>query len=143
MPDTQIYSTVDFSASGKRHGFLQVPYSYNLAGWANLLVPITVIANGRGPTALVLAGNHGDEYQGQIAIMKLAREVELDMVHGRLIMIPSLNTPAAKAATRLSPLDGKNMNRAFPGKADGTVTEMIADYLTRVLFPLALKSTVE
>src|SRR5207244_3155609 len=42
-----------------------------------------------------------------------------------------------KAATRLSPLDGKNMNRSFPGRADGTPTEMVAHYLTTVLFPLA------
>ena len=59
------------------------------------------------------------------------------MVRGRLILIPALNLPAAKAATRLSPLDGKNLNRSFPGRADGTVTEMIAHYLTTVLFPLA------
>ena len=43
----------------------------------------------------------------------------------------------AKAATRLSPLDGKNLNRSFPGRADGTMTEIIAHYLTTVLFPLA------
>ena len=45
--------------------------------------------------------------------------------------------PAAKAATRLSPLDGKNLNRSFPGAAAGSPTEMIAHYLTTVLFPLA------
>jgi len=58
-------------------------------------------------------------------------------VSGRVILIQALNVPAAKAATRLSPLDGKIMNRAFPGKADGAVTDMIAHYLTTVLFPLA------
>jgi N-alpha-acetyl-L-2,4-diaminobutyrate deacetylase len=45
--------------------------------------------------------------------------------------------PAAKASTRLSPLDGKNLNRSFPGNPEGTVTEVIADFLTRVLFPIA------
>ena len=45
--------------------------------------------------------------------------------------------PAAKAATRLSPLDGKNFNRCFPGNPAGTVSEIIAHYLTTVLFPLA------
>ena len=44
MLNTQIYSTFDSNASGKQQGFLQVPYSYNLAGWANLLVPITVVS---------------------------------------------------------------------------------------------------
>src|SRR4051794_16819167 len=84
-----------------------------------------------------MAGNHGDEYPGQVAILKLARELEPGQVRGRLILIPALNIPASRAATRLSPLDGKNLNRSFPGRADGTVTEMVAHYLTTVLFPLA------
>ena len=101
------------------------------------MIPITVIQSGKGPVALVLGGNHGDEYQGQIAIMKLARKLQPQMVSGKIILIPSLNMPAAKAATRLSPLDGKNLNRSFPGNPEGTVTEAIADYLTRVLFPMS------
>lgn len=137
MEQSPLQATVDYSRPGKQHGHLRVPYSYNLAGWANLLIPITVIQNGRGPTALVSGGNHGDEYPGQIAIMKLCREIEPAQVQGRLILLPSLNYPACKVSQRLSPLDGKNMNRAFPGNPVGTMTDMIADYLTRVLFPLA------
>lgn len=114
-----------------------VPYSYNLGGWANLLVPITVIQNGEGPTAVVSGGNHGDEYPGQIAVMKLCRNIEPQHVQGRLILIPSLNYPAAKSATRLSPLDGMNMNRAFPGRPDGSVTSIIAHYMTTVVFPMS------
>jgi len=136
---TQIHSTVDFAKSGKQQGHLCLPYSYNLGGWANLLIPVAVINNGPGPTALVMAGNHGDEYPGQVAVLKLMREFDAhpERVHGRMILVPALNVPASKAATRLSPLDGKNLNRSFPGKADGTPTEMIAHYLTTVLFPLA------
>jgi predicted deacylase len=137
MSDTQIRASVDFVRPGKQHGHLFVPYSYNLAGWANLMIPITVVAQDAGPTALVMAGNHGDEYPGQVAILKLVRELKPEQVRGRLILIPALNMPAAKAATRLSPLDGKNLNRSFPGIANGSVTEMIAHYLTTVLFPLA------
>jgi predicted deacylase len=132
-----IHTTIDFGRPGKQHGYLQVPYSYNLAGWANLMIPVSVVNHGSGPTVLVLAGNHGDEYQGQVAIMKLARGLEASAVHGRIILIPCLNMPAAKVGTRLSPLDGKNLNRCFPGQAEGTVTEVIADFLTRVLFPIA------
>jgi N-alpha-acetyl-L-2,4-diaminobutyrate deacetylase len=137
MDRTQLHATVDFDRPGKQHGHVCVPYSYNLAGWANLLLPITVVNNGPGRTALALGGNHGDEYPGPIAIMKLARELQPEHIRGRLILMPSINLPAARAGTRLSPLDGKNMNRAFPGHADGTPTEMIAHYLTTVLFPLA------
>ena len=132
-----IHSTVDYERPGKQLGHLCVPYSYNLGGWANLLLPVGVIRNGRGPTALVLGGNHGDEYPGPIAILKLMREVQPEQVRGRLILVPSLNQPAARASTRLSPLDGKNMNRAFPGRPDGTPTDVIAHYVSTVLFPLA------
>jgi predicted deacylase len=132
-----IYSTVDFAKPGKQLGHLGVPYSHNLGGWANLRMPISVIARGRGPTALVMAGNHGDEYPGPIAILKLMREIQADQVTGRLILIPALNWFAVKAATRLSPWDGKNLNRCFPGKPDGTLTEQVAHYVSTVLFPLA------
>ena len=137
MERTQIHSTIDWTKSGRQDGHLFIPYSYNLAGWANLMVPVTMLAKGSGPTALVLAGNHGDEYPGQVAILRLCRELILDQVLGRVILIPCLTIPGSKAMTRLSPLDGKNFNRTFPGKADGTVSEMLAHYLTTVLFPLA------
>lgn len=132
-----IRSDIDLARQGKQQGFLRVPYSHNLAGWANVMIPITVIARGQGPTVLVLGGNHGDEYQGQIAIMKLARTLSEEVVQGRLILIPSLNFPAAQTATRLSPIDGMNLNRAFPGDAEGSVTSQIAHYLTHHLFPIS------
>src|SRR6185503_11827095 len=132
-----VVTSLDFDRRGKQQGFLQVPYSHNLSGWANMLVPITVVARGQGPSVLVLAGNHGDEYQGQIAVMKLARELTPEMVTGRVILIPSLNFPATRAATRLSPVDGMNMNRAFPGQPEGAVTSQIAHYLTTILFPMS------
>lgn len=132
-----IITSLDFEKLGKQQGFLQVPYSHNLGGWANVMIPITVVAGGRGSTVLVLGGNHGDEYQGQIAAMKLARELAPEMVTGRIILIPSLNFPAARAGTRLSPLDGMNLNRAFPGQAEGSVTSQIAHFLTTVLFPMS------
>lgn len=132
-----VVTSLDFDRPGRQQGFLQVPYSHDLGGWANVMIPCTVIARGRGPTVLVLGGNHGDEYQGQVAIMKLARELDPSRINGRLILIPSLNLPAARTATRLSPLDGMNMNRAFPGEAEGTVTSQIAHFLRTVLFPIS------
>ena len=132
-----LFTSVDFQKPGKQQGFMQVPYSHNLGGWANVMIPITTVANGSGPTVLILGGNHGDEYQGQIAAMKLARELTPEMVTGRIILSPSLNFPAARAATRLSPLDGMNMNRAFPGNPEGNVTSQIAHFLTTILFPLS------
>jgi predicted deacylase len=134
---TQMRASVDFEAPGIQHGNLYVPYSYNLGGWANVMLPVTVINGGKGPTALVIGGNHGDEYPGPVAIMHLMRKLKLEEVPGRLILLPALSMPAVRAATRLSPLDGKNMNRSFPGNPYGTVTDMIAHYLTTELFPRA------
>ena len=132
-----LFTSIDFHQPGKQQGFLQVPYSHNLGGWANVMIPITTVANDAGPTVLVLGGNHGDEYQGQIAAMKLSRELQAEMITGRIILIPSLNFPAAKSSTRLSPLDGMNLNRAFPGEPEGSVTSQIPHFLTTVLFPMS------
>ena len=138
MSGTQIHTDIDFTqAHGKQCGHLAIPYSHNLGGWANLRVPVCTIRNGTGPVVLLMAGNHGDEYPGQVAILKLWRELAPEDVAGTLIMIPCLNPPAAKASTRLSPLDGRNFNRCFPGNPDGTVSEMLSHYLSSVLFPMA------
>ena len=137
MSASPIRSSVDFARPGKQVGHLYVPYSYNLGGWANLMLPVAVVGRGDGPTAVVVAGNHGDEYPGQVAIMRLLRELTPEQVRGRIILVPTLTMPAAKAGTRLSPLDGKNFNRCFPGSPTGTVSDMLANYLTTVLFPLA------
>lgn len=138
MGETQIHTNIQYDLrEGVQRGHLAIPYSHNLGGWANLLIPISVISNGPGPTVLLMAGNHGDEYPGQVAILKLWREIEASALTGRLILIPTLSQPAAKAGTRLSPLDGRNFNRCFPGDPFGTPSEMLAHYLSTVLFPMA------
>ena len=138
MPaQTQITTEVDYDRGGKQQGYLGVPYSHNEAGWANVLIPVTVLKNGRGPTLLAMAGNHGDEFEGPVALMKLARQLRPEDIRGRVIIIPALNLPAVLAGTRLSPIDGVNLNRAFPGKLNDTTTGLIAHYLSKFLFPLA------
>ncbi|MBN1402264.1 MAG: succinylglutamate desuccinylase/aspartoacylase family protein, partial [Anaerolineae bacterium] len=72
-----------------------------------------------------------------VALLKLAASLQPEQVQGRVILIPALNLPAVRAGARLSPLDGMNMNRAFPGEYSGSTTSMLAHYLTHVLFPLA------
>jgi len=135
--ESPISASIDFEAHGKHHGHLSVPHSRDSSAWGSILVPITVIKNGDGPTVLLTGANHGDEYEGPIALVKLRRELAPDMVSGRVIMIPALNYPAFRAARRTSPVDGGNMNRAFPGRPDGTITEKIAHYVDSALVPLA------
>ncbi len=137
MSGNPITATVDFDAKGIQHGYLRLPVSRDESAWGNVLIPICVIANGEGSTALLTGGNHGDEYEGPAALYDLAATTDPSDVSGRIIILPALNTPAFEAARRTSPLDGGNLNRAFPGRADGSPTEKIADYLTTTLLPLA------
>ncbi|RED43772.1 N-alpha-acetyl-L-2,4-diaminobutyrate deacetylase [Aestuariispira insulae] len=132
-----ITSTVDFQAEGKAHGFLKLPYSHDESAWSNIMIPITVVKNGEGPTALLTGANHGDEYEGPVALHRLAQELEPTHITGTVIIVPAMNYPAFKAGTRTSPIDKGNMNRLFPGRPDGSVTEKIADYFQRFLLPLA------
>jgi len=132
-----ISATVDFQADGVQHGFLRLPYSRDDAAWGSVMIPVTVVKNGAGPTALLTGANHGDEYEGPIALFELARSLRADQVTGRVIIVPAMNQPAFAAGTRVSPIDKGNMNRSFPGRPDGTVTEKIADYFQRVLLPMA------
>jgi predicted deacylase len=135
--DTQIFTDVDYEKNGKQFGMLGVPQSFNMSGWATVYVPICVIKNGDGPTALISGGNHGDEYEGQVSLMNLSREIQPEQIQGRVIMIPMLNRPASESGTRLSPIDGKNMNREFPGVRNNTITGIIAHYVANALLPMA------
>ncbi|NKQ12976.1 N(2)-acetyl-L-2,4-diaminobutanoate deacetylase DoeB [Pseudomonas sp. SST3] len=132
-----ISSTVDFERDGVQHGYLRLPHSRDDSAWGAVMIPITVIKNGAGPTALFTGGNHGDEYEGPLALSKLAGSLDLARVHGRVIIVPFMNAPAVWAGTRTSPIDQGNLNRSFPGRPDGTVTQKIADYFQRSLLPLA------
>jgi len=128
--------TIDLSAQGRQVGRLEIPKSTNLGGWAHQFIPIASIANGDGPTAVVFGGNHGDEYEGQVAGLRLLRELRPEEVHGRVIVIPCLSPDASRAGTRLWP-NGVNFNRSFPGRIDGPPNEQLAHFLSTVLFPLA------
>lgn len=136
MADTLITSEVNFDALGRQTGFLRVPHSVTRSAYGWLPVPISVLNNGKGPTILLMAGNHGDEYEGQIAIARLCRDLTPDQIRGRIILLPQANAPAAQAGTRTSPIDNGNLNRTFPGDPKGTPTETIAHYIEEVLLPL-------
>ncbi|GAB4358858.1 MAG: N(2)-acetyl-L-2,4-diaminobutanoate deacetylase DoeB [Oricola sp.] len=137
MPANPIVPTVPLDADGKHHGFLRLPYSRDDSAWGSVMIPITVIRNGEGRTALLTGGNHGDEYEGPVALQDLALTLRPEDVTGRVIIVPAFNYPAFRAATRTSPIDRANLNRIFPGRPDGTVTEKIADFFNTVLVPEA------
>lgn len=137
MRESSIILTVDLDADGISHGFMQLPHSRDDSAWGSVMIPITVVKNGDGPTALITGGNHGDEYEGPLALTSFAATVDINTISGRVIIVPFMNTPAFSAGKRTSPIDGGNMNRVFPGRPDGSVTEKIADYFQRHLLPIA------
>lgn len=137
MSQSPVLATVDFDAEGVQHGYLKVPYSGDDSGWGAVMIPITVVKNDVGPTVILTGANHGDEYEGPIALWWLSNELKSKDIRGRVIIVPAMNYPAFKAGKRTSSIDGGNMNRAFPGRPDGTITEIIADYFNRVLLPMA------
>ncbi|MFT5505197.1 MAG: N-alpha-acetyl-L-2,4-diaminobutyrate deacetylase [Gammaproteobacteria bacterium] len=131
-----ISCTFDLNQNGLHHGFLQVPYSRNDSAWGSIMIPITMAKNGEGPGIVLTGANHGEEYEGPIALQDLANTIDIDKIKGTVIIIPMMNYPAFLAATRVSPIDQLNMNRIFPGNPKGTVTQVIADYFSTVLLPM-------
>ena len=137
MSQSPVRTTVDFDAEGVQHGHLKIPYSGDDSAWGAIMIPVTVVKNDVGPTVIFTGANHGDEYEGPIALWWLSNELKSKDIRGRVIIVPAMNYPAFKAGKRTSPIDGGNMNRTFPGRPDGTITEIIADYFNRVLLPMA------
>jgi predicted deacylase len=133
---SRVFSEVDYDGNGKQYGFLRLPYSTHESAYGFIPIPIICIRNGSGPRVLLIAGNHGDEYEGQVALTKLAREIDPTSVTGRVVVLTAANLPAALAGRRTSPLDpGErgNLNRTFPGEARGAATSMISHYIDSVL----------
>jgi len=116
---------LDLRGAGKQSGAIY---------FGETAVPITVVANGNGPTVVLTAGVHGDEYEGQITLSELARQLSPGDVAGRLIIAPTLNAPACLAGQRLCPIDHLNLNRAFPGDTAGTFTQQLAAFVETILY---------
>jgi len=129
-------TTIDFDRSGKQIGFVDIPHSPHDDAWGATRIPIAVIKNGDGPTVILQAGNHGDEYEGPITLGELIRELDPGMVSGRIIFLPAINVPAVLAGRRTSPVDGLNLNRTFPGDPTGTITQQISAYVSDIVMPL-------
>jgi len=113
--------TATAKAGQKATGFIQVPAGMD----AGTNIPVFVINGARtGPRLAVVAGSHGTEYASIIALEKLAQSIDAADITGTLIVVPLVNVQSfAQKVPHLNPVDGKNMNRLFPGKADGTQTE--------------------
>ncbi len=125
---------VDFDTPGKRH--YQLAFHLDSA-WGYSLVPLTVVRGmaGDGPGVAAFGGTHGNEYEGQIAVKRLCHDLDPRTLSGLAILMPQLSESACRAGTRLSPLDGVNMNRAFPGSERGSISYRIAGFVKTKVFP--------
>ena len=102
-------------------------------------IPISVI-NGKekGPIFTILAGVHGYEYPPIMAVQELMKEIDPAKLKGTLIILPITNIGAFyERVPYLNPTDKKNLNTSFPGKENGTITEQIANYITKNIIPIS------
>ena len=126
-------NTFDLAAFSVGHKtWDEIVISGGLVG--DVRLPIA-IARGQepGPTVLVVAGVHGDEFEGPTAIEKYFDELDAKSLTGSVVALPAANPYAFDAQTRESgvPYDGLNLARQFPGNAEGTPTQRLADSLFR------------
>lgn len=130
---SRIWTDVDLDAEGKSFGYFRLPYSTHEHGGSWVPIPVANIKNGTGPRVLLMAGNHGDEFEGQVLLMKFMRLIEAQDVCGQIIVLSAANAPAAYVGRRVSPLDNGNLNRSFPGSPNGSPTQLIAHFIESVL----------
>jgi len=91
---------------------------------------ITITAQNAGPIVAILAGVHGDEYEGVIAALTLARELPQELVSGSVKIVSPAHPAAWQNCNRISPIDGANLARVFPGSENGSATEQLAHAIT-------------
>lgn len=128
-----MHSEVDFKQDGKHTGYIRLPHSVHRSAYGWLPIPVASIRNGSGPKIVLMAGNHGDEYEGQIILNELIRCIQPEQVSGQIIILPMANYPAAHAGCRVSPIDSLNLNREFPGDSHGSPTQKIAHYIETIV----------
>jgi predicted deacylase len=103
---------------------------------AEIRMPVNVLVGPRsGARLVVIAGIHGDEHEGPAALLALGERLDPGALRGTLVLVPVANPPAFNTATRWNRHDGLNLNRVFPGEADGSITHRIARLLVDEVIP--------
>lgn len=99
-------------------------------------IPVTLI-NGQeeGKTVAITAAVHGGEYTGVFGLIKLSREIKPQDLKGKLILVHIANVSAFESKMQyIGPIDGKNLNRCFPGNKNGTHTEQLAHLISKEVY---------
>lgn len=112
----------------KRYGVIE----FQVQGQPYKLPMWLINGDQAGPTLVVTGGVHGAEYASVAAALELGQSLDPKGLHGQVIVVPVVNLPGfAARSIYVCPLDGKNPNRVFPGDANGTASEQIADWVFR------------
>jgi len=111
------------------YGAIEVPAGSDAA----LSIPVAVVHGARpGPVLAIVSGAHGTEYASIIAVERLIQQLDAKAIAGTVILVPLVNVPSfEQKVPHVNPIDGKSMNRFYPGKADGTQTERASFLITR------------
>lgn len=104
---------------------LEIPV---VAGKDSTVIPVTIIHGAKaGPVLAITAGIHGYEYPPIMAAQQLPKLLPPADLSGTLILVQVANVPAfLKRSIYYNPVDGKNLNRSFPGDPEGTLTDRMA-----------------
>lgn len=116
-------------------GFIAVPAGVDSA----TRIPITIVRGAQpGPTLALIAGTHGSEVAPVVALQRVRAALDPATLRGTVLIVHVANMPSFLGRTiYYSPVDGKNLNRVYPGRADGTVSERIAFAITREIIERA------
>jgi predicted deacylase len=95
-------------------------------------IPVSVV-NGAmpGPVLALVAGTHGYEYTSVVALPRVRARLDPARMSGAVILVHMANPPAFFGRRIYYNVDGKNLNRMYPGRPDGTQTERIAAVIFR------------
>jgi predicted deacylase len=121
--------TASAAAGQKATGYLEVPAGVDAA----TSIPVVVVHGAKpGKILALVSGAHGTEYASIIAIEKLIERLDPAQISGSVILVPLVNIASfEQKVPHVNPVDGKSMNRFYPGKADGTQTERASFLITK------------
>ncbi|HIG17978.1 MAG TPA: succinylglutamate desuccinylase [Candidatus Handelsmanbacteria bacterium] len=132
---------VDMESPGRRDYWVALGHT---SVWGSHLIPLTVIVGPQakaGEGLVAFGANHGNEYEGPVAIKNLLREIRTEDVLGRIVLVPVLNVSAFRVGTRESTVDdGYNLNRVWVDGAGTTpalagITHRIVEFVRTVIWP--------
>lgn len=89
-----------------------------------------------GPSVLFMAGVHGDEINGiEIIRRTLAERWFEGLQKGSVVAVPLVNVQGFNSFNR-DVLDGKDVNRSYPGSPNGSMASRLAHAINRQILPV-------